>query len=300
MPELPDVESYRRFFARHAAGRTVRRVVVPDPTILRNATPQALDRALRGRTFEEPERIGKWLICWTDGPALLLHFGMTGFLVWSEDEPARHRHDRVILELEGGDELRYRNMRKLGGAWLAHDRPEAALVVGALGPDALAIGRKEFLDRLARRRGGVKAALMDQTFVAGVGNLVADEVLWQAGLHPKRTVESLDDAERAELYRRMHAVLKESVEKYDYIPRKRSWLSHVRGVPGSTCPRCGTPLERITAAGRTTYFCPRDQPDPIRGSARSRRAPPPNPPPALRGGATRRTRAVPPSPRRAR
>ena len=160
------------------------------------------------------------------------------------------------MELEGGDELRYRNMRKLGGAWLAHDRDEAAGVLGRLGPDALAIGRREFLERLARRRGGVKAALMDQAFVAGVGNLVADEVLWQTRLHPKRRVESLAAAERADLYGRMHAVLKEAVDRYDFIARKRSWLSHVRGVPGAACPRCGTPLERITAAGRTTYFCP--------------------------------------------
>ena len=256
MPELPDVESYRRFFARHATGRIVQRVVVPDETIVRNATPSALDRALRGRRLDEPERTGKWLICWTDGPALLLHFGMTGHLVWSGDEPERHRHDRVILELEGGDELRYRNMRKLGGAWLAHDGHEVDLVLGPLGPDALSIRRSEFLERLGRRRGGVKAALMDQTFVAGVGNLVADEVLWQARLHPKRRVESLGEQERTELYRKMHSVLKESVERYDFIARKRSWLSHVRGMPGALCPRCGTPLERTVAAGRTTYFCP--------------------------------------------
>jgi formamidopyrimidine-DNA glycosylase len=284
VPELPDVESYRRFFARLAVGRTIRKVVVPDPTILRNCSPRTIDRALRDRRLEEPERIGKWLICWTDGPALLLHFGMTGFLVWSSDEPQRHRHDRVILELDGGDELRYRNMRKLGGAWLAHDRAEAEVILGPLGPDALSITRRDFLDRLARRRGGVKAALMDQTFVAGVGNLVADEVLWQARLHPRRRVESLDDDERIQLFRTMHAVLKEAVDRYDYIPRKRGWLSHVRGRPDARCPRCGTPLERITAAGRTTYFCPACQPSP----------------PVPQAGAMRTTSAAPPSPRRGR
>jgi len=260
VPELPDVEAYRRFFARHAAGHTVRRVVVTDPTIARNAAPDTLDRALRGRRFEEPERHGKWLLCWTDGPALLLHFGMTGDLVWSGDEPERHRWDRVILELEHG-ELRYRNMRKLGGVWLAHDREEADGVTGGLGPDALAVGRREFLQRLARRRGGLKALLMDQRFVAGVGNLIADEVLWQARLHPRRRAESLDDAARVELYRKMHWVLKESVERFDYVPRKRGWLNHVRGNPGAVCPRCRTPLARITAGGRTTYFCPTCQPE---------------------------------------
>jgi formamidopyrimidine-DNA glycosylase len=179
---------------------------------------------------------------------------MTGDLIWSGDEPERHRHDRVILELDHG-ELRYRNMRKLGGAWLAHDRGEVRGLLGELGPDALSIGKREFLERLAKRRGGVKAVLMDQRFIAGVGNLIADEVLWQARLHPLLRVESLTDEERTLLYRKLRSVLRESVERYDYVPRKRSWLSHVRGNPGAECPRCGTPLSRITAAGRTTWFC---------------------------------------------
>jgi formamidopyrimidine-DNA glycosylase len=261
MPELPDVEAYRRFFFRHAAGHEVRRVVVTDPVIVRNTTADALDTTLRGHRFEEPERHGKWLLCWTDGPALLLHFGMTGDLVWSGDEPQRHRWDRVILDLDEG-EIRYRNMRKLGGAWLAHDREEAIAVMGGLGPDALAVSRRAFLDLLASRRGGLKALLMNQRFVAGVGNLVADEVLWQAKLHPMRRVESLDEAERSELYRRMHSVLKESVERFDYVPRKRGWLNHVRGQPGAVCPRCRTPLARMTVGGRTAYFCPSCQPEP--------------------------------------
>jgi formamidopyrimidine-DNA glycosylase len=261
VPELPDVEAYRRFFSKHADGHVVRRVVVPDSAIVRNATVDGLDRALRGRRFGESERHGKWLLCWTDGPVLLLHFGMTGDLVWSGDEPERHRWDRVILELDHG-ELRYRNMRKLGGVWLAHDREAASAVMGGLGPDALAIRRREFLDRLSRRRGGLKALLMDQRFVAGVGNLVADEVLWQARLHPRRRAETLDDVERVQLYRTMHSVLKESVDRFDDVPRKRGWLNHVRGQPGAVCPRCKTPLARITAGGRTTYFCPSCQPEP--------------------------------------
>jgi formamidopyrimidine-DNA glycosylase len=133
-------------------------------------------------------------------------------------------------------------------------------VTGALGPDALAIRLGEFLRRLERRRGGVKATLMDQTFVAGVGNLIADETLWHAGLHPQRTVQSLTEEDRRRLHSKMHSVLKESVDRYDYVPRKRSWLNHVRGLPGARCPRCGTPLERTTAGGRTTWFCPSCQP----------------------------------------
>src|SRR5207302_2159497 len=251
MPELPDVEAFRRTFVRHAAGRTVRDVEA-DPTVVRNADVGTLRRALSGCTFADPTRHGKWLLCWTEGPVLLLHFGMTGHLVPSVEGPERHRWDRLVLAFNDGTELRYRNMRKLGGIWIAHDPGDAETIVGGLGPDALAIGRTGFLERLERRRGGVKAALMDQTFVAGVGNLIADETLWQARLHPKRRVGTLTDEERRMLYSRMHAVLKESVDRYDYIPRKRSWLSHVRGLTGARCPRCGAPLERAVAAGRTT------------------------------------------------
>jgi formamidopyrimidine-DNA glycosylase len=264
VPELPDVEHFRQVFRRLAAGKRVESVWA-DPTILRNAAAPALGRALKGRRFEDPDRLGKWLIARTDGPALLLHFGMTGDLVWSGDEPARHRHDRLALRFAEGGELRYRNMRKLGGVWLAHDEEEIAGLLGALGPDALAVEGRVFAERLARRRGGVKAALMDQGFVAGVGNIMADEILWQARLHPRRPIEGMDPVERRRLFRVMQRVLRQATEHYDFMERERSWLTHVRGLAGAACPRCGTHLARTVAGGRTTYFCPRCQPtaDPL-------------------------------------
>ncbi len=265
MPELADVEHFRRFFARHAAGKRVA-AVWADPTILRNAPPEGLEASLRRHRFEEPDRVGKWLICPTDGPVLLLHFGMTGDLIWSEDELERHRHDRLILEFAEGGELRYRNMRKLGGVWLVHTRDEGAMLLGALGPDALSINREDFLVRLSGRRGGLKAALMDQTFVAGIGNILADEILWQARLHPKTLIDALSEQERRSLHTTTRRVLRRAVEGYDYIPRRRTWLSHIRGMPDAACPRCRTPLERTVAAGRTTYFCPTCQP--ARGAPR--------------------------------
>jgi formamidopyrimidine-DNA glycosylase len=187
---------------------------------------------------------------------------LRGDLMWWGDAPPRHRHDRLILAFVEGGELRYRNMRKLGGVWLAHDQEELDDILGRLGPDALTIGRKEFLVRLARRRGSIKAALMDQRLVAGVGNIIADEVLWHARIHPKRAIESLDEDERRRLYTQMRQVLREAVDRFDYLPRKRSWLSHVRGIPGAACPRCKTPLARTVVGGRTTYFCPNCQPLP--------------------------------------
>ncbi|MFL5797425.1 MAG: Fpg/Nei family DNA glycosylase [Actinomycetota bacterium] len=268
MPELPDVEGYRRFWVEHAVGRTVRRAVTTDPAIVRNASPRALDRALRGRTFADPVRHGKWLLCWTtDGPCLLIHFGMTGWFLWADSAEERHRHDRVIVELEGGGEVRYRNMRKLGGVWLAHDDAEAAAITGKLGPDALGVDRRRFRELLAHRRGGAKAVLMDQMFVAGIGNLLADEILWHARIHPKRRIEDLSIEQREGLFEAVRKVVRESVAAHtDYIPKKRNWLLSVRGEPGAVCPRCGTPLARTVAAGRTTWFCPQCQPEPEAGA----------------------------------
>ncbi len=261
MPELPDVEAYRRFFAEHAAGRVVRDVVT-DPSMLRDVSESVLRDALRGRRFAQPERHGKWLVCWTDGPALLLHFGMTGTLVWSADEPDRHRWDRLTLEFEGGGELRYRNMRKLGGIWLAHGQAEVATILGRLGPDALDLPAPRIARMLGGRRGQAKAALMDQAFIAGIGNLLADEILWRARIHPKRRLDSLDTDERVRLGRSVRTVVRALAASGDAAMAHGSWLIPVRR-DGAACPRCRTPLARTVAAGRTTYFCPACQPEGI-------------------------------------
>jgi formamidopyrimidine-DNA glycosylase len=252
VPELPDVEHFRRTFAAFGPGRLIREVVVTDPGILRNADPAEVDRAMRGRRLLEPDRRGKWMIAPTEGPALLIHFGMTGDLLWSADDAGRHPHDRVILVLDAG-ELRYRNMRKLGGAWLASSSEEVEALLGHLGPDALDLGRKEFLDLLGRRRGRVKAALMDQSFVAGIGNLLADEILWRARIHPARPIDSLTDDERRTLFRHVRAVVRTTVDRYPGGFHSR-WMRARR--PGGRCPRCGSTLARTVVGGRTAYSCP--------------------------------------------
>jgi formamidopyrimidine-DNA glycosylase len=256
MPELPDVEHLRRFLDRHAAGARIVRAVTTDPQILRNASPAALDRALRGHRFEEPDRHGKWLLAWTTGPAVLLHFGMTGDLAWGPDPAGRHRHDRVIFETDRG-ELRYRNMRKLGGVWLAHDRSEAGRLLAPLGPDALDTAPRDLRAAIDRRRGQVKAVLMNQSVVAGVGNLAADEALWQARIHPARRLEDLDPNQRRQLARSIRHVLRTWVTRFEDLPP--GWLLPVRS-PDGVCPRCRTPLSRTVVGGRTTYFCPVCQP----------------------------------------
>lgn len=255
MPELADVEGWRRYAARYAEGRRVRGVRVRDDQVLRNTSPQGLGRALQGQRLGHPERRGKWLVIPVGRGHLVVHFGMTGELAWTARPGEPDRADRVIFELEGG-ELRYRTVRKLGGVWWAAG--DVADVTGPLGPDAAAISREDFHRRLADRRGGVKAALMDQELVAGLGNELSDEILWRAGIRPDARVQSLSDRRRDALYRAMRDVLRRSV-KHGRIPTRGRWLNAVRGDDHPACPRCGGEVKRSRVAGRTAYWCPRCQ-----------------------------------------
>jgi formamidopyrimidine-DNA glycosylase len=223
--------------------------------MLRNAMPQALGRALRGRSLNPAERHGKWIVA-GDG-RLLLHFGMTGLLAWAEPGEERHRHDRVVF-LYGDGELRYRNMRKLGGVWLARDEGERRSIMGPLGPDALSVSRDQLDELLARRRGGAKAALMDQRLIAGLGNLLSDEILWRARVHPRTPVAALGKRRRDALHRAMRETLRGSIRS-GRVPHGTNWLTAVRDQPEPRCPRCGARLRKATVAGRTACWCPRCQ-----------------------------------------
>ncbi|MBL1068774.1 Fpg/Nei family DNA glycosylase [Streptomyces sp. 7-21] len=259
MPELPDVEGFSRTFAACARGRRVTGVTVADAGVLHQVSAAGFRRALTGRRFRAPRRHGKWLLAPTDGPeVVLLHFGMTGRLVCGTD-PAPH--DRITFTLEGGRVLRYRDQRKLRGIWLVRSGTQAQRVMGRQGPDALALAPGELGRLLAGRRGGLKSALLDQSLLAGLGNLLADEVLWRARLHPARPAAGLAPAERQRLERALRTVLGAAVPA-GRVPDGRGWLTGRRGRPDPACPRCGTPLARTRVAGRTTVWCPRCQPQP--------------------------------------
>ncbi len=271
MPELPDVEGFRRYLARHAEDHRIARVEVPDRELIRNSSPSALRRAITGQRFAHPLRHGKWLIAPVGEVELLLHFGMTGFLRWSSASDRTHGeprdprrgqprdpYDRVIFDCDDG-ELRYNNMRRFGGIWLARDERERAAVTGPLGPDAAALERRIFDELLSKRRGSIKAALMDQRLIAGLGNLLSDEILWRARIHPANPVASLGPRQRGRLFEALHATVSESI-RYGRVPHGERWLTRVRDDRRAICPRCGARLRWATIAGRTACWCPRDQP----------------------------------------
>lgn len=259
VPELPDVEAYRRVLASCARGRRIVRVEVHDTGVLRNVSASRLRRTLEGARFGEPERRGKWLLARTDGPTVLLHFGMTGALgCHALDEPP-HAHERVTFTVTGGRQLRYRDQRKLKGLWLADDAMVSRTLEGQ-GPDAATVSRADFEAILDKRRGGVKSLLMDQTALAGLGNLLADEVLWRSRVHPARRVDKLSGEERRRLYTDMRRTLRSAIEA-GRVPPRPSWLTGHRDDEAPACPRCGEPLAHSHVAGRGTVRCPRCQPE---------------------------------------
>jgi formamidopyrimidine-DNA glycosylase len=254
MPELPDVEGFRAVLAEHGVGQPVERVEVTDAGVLRDVSARQLQRSLRGRRFGDPERHGKWLIARTDGPVLLMHFGMTGQLHWATDGQQRHRHDRVVFTLPNG-ELRFRDMRKLQGITLARRPQDVGLVLGDLGPDALSVGPHDFAEALGSGRQAVKAALLDQSVIAGLGNLLTDEVLWRACINPRRPVRLLGPDERERLHGQLRQVLRDAIPA-SRIPAQSGWLTGSREGEGPGCPRCGTALARERVGGRLTVWCP--------------------------------------------
>ena len=259
MPELPEVEAYRRL-AERALGRTVASVRSPDAWFLkRGLDARTVTRALRGATLVAARRTGKLLLLDTDrGPTLGLRFGMTGRLlvdgtagvddlIYSSmrEESA---WDRFVLTFAGGGDLRVRDPRRLGAVELDPDESR-------LGPDAAAITPGQLTAALAGSAAPLKARLMDQARVAGVGNLIADETLWRAGLDPTRPAGALDSGERRRLHRHLRATVEDLIARGgshmgDFLPAR---------VVGGACPRDGALLQRATVGGRTTFWCPRHQ-----------------------------------------
>ena len=266
MPELPDVEGFRRVLDR-AVGVRLDHLDVLDAGVLRGVSPPEIERELADRCFARPWRRGKWLVAPVrskgrkhrhDDASVVFHFGMTGGLRWSDprSEP-REPYDRVVFVTDEG-ELRYRDLRKLQGIRHVRGDREVEDLLHSLGPDACEVSARDLRDRLTATRRQLKPALMDQSMIAGLGNLLVDEILWRAFLHPTRSTGMLSRADCARLHRRMRAVLRHAMGD-GLVPGHPSWLTGNRAEEGQPCPRCGTPLRHSRVGGRTTVWCPHCQ-----------------------------------------
>lgn len=274
MPELPEVETYRRFLDELILHDPVVGVVVLDTHVLR-LSEEALRAALLGRRFTGSRRVGKNLLLLLDEPtgaALTLHFGMTGNVAVYRDATDRPRFTRVELELGCGLRFGFVDPRKFGRIGLTPDIA-AFLKEKQLGPDALDELTPEHLTyALGRRRGALlKSALLDQRVAAGLGNWIVDEVLWQAHLHPARRAGDLSADELTRLHAATLHVLRTAVAaeaRYrdfpaDFLIHAREWDTIPTGLDPAYCPRHQQePIQKHYVGGRATYWCEQCQPRP--------------------------------------
>ena len=256
-----EVESYRRL-AERVVGRRILRVDAPDPWFLKDGlTQEGVGRALTGRRLAAARRRGKQLLLDTaGGPTIGVHFGMTGRLFVDTDpgdvDGLIYGPSRVLpawvrfgLALDDDRELEVIDARRLGAVTLDPDEDR-------LGPDVADVDRAQLGAILGRSRAPLKAVLMDQERLAGLGNLLTDEALWRGGLHPARPANELSPAEVGRLHRAVRDTIRICGRRGgshtgDLVPERR---------PGGICPRTGVPLERLTVGGRTTWFSPARQP----------------------------------------
>jgi formamidopyrimidine-DNA glycosylase len=257
MPELPEVESFRKYFEATSLHDLIDDVEVKSPSILGNITREDLRDRLVGREFAAVSRKGKYLYAsFGEGKsALVVHFGMTGFLAYFKDMDKEPVHDRLLVTFRSGYHLAFDDQRKFGEVSFADDVQDF-FREKHLGPDALELSLDKFLDLLRSRKRQVKPLLMDQSFISGIGNLYSDEILFQASIHPLRTSDTLDQGMQEALYHAMQNVLKTAVERNAGFSRyPENWLLKHRSA-GEKCPRGDCRVEKITISGRSSYFCP--------------------------------------------
>ena len=255
MPELPDVETFKRYLDATSLHQRIVDVDVRNAYVLKDVSARELANQLRGRRFESSRRHGKHLFVRADHAMWLrLHFGMTGFLRYFKAEEKTPRHARVVFVFGKDRRLAFDDQRMFGEISLVKD-VEEFLKKRGVGPDALEVDLAQFKSILAKHRGAVKSILLNQKLIAGIGNIYADEILFRARVHPATQTSALKEKAIAKLFRATRYILEKAIEaKADVDCMPRSWLLPHR-AKGGKCPRCGGELKSATIGGRTAWFC---------------------------------------------
>jgi formamidopyrimidine-DNA glycosylase len=255
MPELPDVETFKRYLNATSLHQRIEDVDVRKAYVLKDTSARELARKLKGRRFESSRRHGKHLFVRADGDVWLrLHFGMTGSLEYSKNDARAPRHARVFFIFTNNHRLAFDDQRQFGQIGLLKDVDEF-LKKRAIGPDALDLDLGEFRKILSKHHGAVKSILLNQRLTAGIGNIYADEILFRARIHPATEISHFDGKALTKLFRATRYILEKAIAaKADVNKMPKSWLLPHRGK-GGKCPRCGSRLKSAKIGGRTAWFC---------------------------------------------
>ena len=270
MPELPEVETYIRELEPALKGRTIEAAEVSWPRIIAAPDPPEFLHEIRGERFQHFDRRGKYMLLgMASGKTLMIHLRMTGELHIYPSDFAPDKHVHVRFFLDHCSHLHYRDQRKFGRIWLVRDTQS---ILHRLGPEPLsdAFSVEAFGVKLNGRKATIKALLLDQSVVAGVGNIYADEALFCAKIHPRRSGGSLDPAEQRSLRDAIRTVLERAIalkgstlQNYIRLDGEKGNAQDAHQVfrkTGQPCPICGHPIERIVLTQRSTHFCPNCQP----------------------------------------
>lgn len=271
MPELPEVETIRR--ALRDGGRegpplvgcTIQASQLLWERTLATPSPAEFQTRIAGQAIQDVGRRGKFLLLELSSDVLLIHLRMSGDLVVEPHATPLAAHHRLVLDLDGGLRLAFNDPRKFGRAWLVSDPDE---ILAGLGPEPLEEGLtpEDFYRRLHPHRRQLKPLLLDQAFLAGLGNIYADEALHLARLHPLSLASQLDEAQAANLLSSIRIVLEDGIQRQgasiDWVYRGGDFQNyfHVYQRTGEACSNCGTPIQRIVVGQRGTHFCPACQP----------------------------------------
>jgi len=255
MPELPEVNTFQRYLDRTSLRQRIVETRVQDDKIIRNLDGATFEEWMSGRTITGSYRQGKYLFADLDnGHSVLLHFGMTGDLQYYSDEDDRPRFERFAFLFDNGYRLGFDCPRKFAQVLYLEDR-QAYLEDIRLGDDALRIAPERFLELAKGRKSALKGFLMNQRFLAGIGNLYADEICYQARIHPASTLDQLNEAEMMRIFQKMKTILQYAVDRNAYYKDyPDDWLWQWR-EEGRSGPEGWGKVKKIKVAGRTTYFC---------------------------------------------
>lgn len=273
MPELPEVETIRRVIEPQIRGLAIEQISVRRPEVIARPAPEEFCSRLEGQIFDSAVRRGKFLIfLFENGDRLILHLRMTGCLLLTPEDYPEEKHTHLVFRLNGGRELRFSDTRRFGRLWLLQ-KEEADTYSGIekLGKEPLApdFTASYLSDRLGKRRKTIKECLMDQSVIAGIGNIYSDEILFAAGIYPARPASSLTTEEWERLAQAVPERLSFFIKTNEVTPEeyletkgqdyRNTLFLQVYGHEGEPCPNCKESLCRIVLSGRSSVFCPKCQ-----------------------------------------